>query len=518
MISLTDSLKQQPVITVSLSVVILLFLLLFVVYPDAFQLFIGSIGNEDYSHAILIPFITGYLIWEKRHSLTLEPGSDFKPIILATFGLLLLALSYLANFKSVYGYSIILVAWAVIWFIAGNKSTRKIIIPLALLFFIVPMPVAVHNAISYKLQLVSTDISVEILRWLKISVYQEGNVIDLGSVKLQVVEACSGLRYLLPLIVLAIIISIFYKAPLWRKLMLVVSAIPIAVITNSIRIAINGILVDYVDPSLAEGFSHDFQGWLVFLSAFSILLFEVWFIEKIIFNNPISLRQELSDNVAEPLNTKNTKLGLIITLIIIMFVGLIASKLTSLIPEADLKRSSFSSFPLKINNWTGTISPLKDEYLPVLNLDDYFQGDFVDNLGDTINVYIPYWEDTNTDWYFHNPEVCLPGGGWITESSGKIDIKTKNGQIEKVNRVVMSMGDARMVVYYWFQMRGRVVDDHLMIKPYTVIDHISRGRSDGALVRLINFIQDDEKIDNTDQKLTKFTSELLHILPSYVPD
>ena len=108
-----------------------------------------------------------------------------------------------------------------------------------------------------------------------ISVYLEGNVIDLGSYKLQVVEACSGLRYLFPLVSLSFIAAYIYHGAFWKKAIIFLSSIPITVLMNSFRIGVIGVLVEYGGPGQAEGFLHDFEGWIIFMACIAILVLEM---------------------------------------------------------------------------------------------------------------------------------------------------------------------------------------------------------------------------------------------------
>ena len=98
-----------------------------------------------------------------------------------------------------------------------------------------------------------------------VPVYLDGNVIDLGVYKLQVAEACSGLRYLFPIMSFSYVFAVLYRGPVWHKLVLLLSAVPIAVLMNSVRIGIIGVLVDRYGIGQAEGFLHFFEGWVIFL-------------------------------------------------------------------------------------------------------------------------------------------------------------------------------------------------------------------------------------------------------------
>ncbi len=139
------------------------------------------------------------------------------------------------------------------------------------LVFMLPLPQFLYWKVNTTLQLVSSEIGVSILMLAGVPVYLEGNVIDLGVYKLQVAEACSGLRYLFPIMSFTYVFAVLYRGPVWHKLVLLLLAVPVAVLMNSVRIGIIGILVDRYGIAQAEGFLHIFEGWVIFLSCIAIL-------------------------------------------------------------------------------------------------------------------------------------------------------------------------------------------------------------------------------------------------------
>ena len=216
-----------------------------------------------------------------------------------------------------------------------------------------PLPNFIFNNLSSDLQLISSQIGVAVIRAFGISVYLEGNVIDLGKFQLQVVEACSGLRYLFPLVSLSIIAAFIYQAALWKRVVVVLSSIPITVLMNSFRIGVIGVLVEYGGIEQAEGFLHDFEGWFVFMACLGILLIEMWLLvafgknkQKLSEVFSIELPDELpSDTVYKE---RSISWKYMIPVIFVSVAGLYIGTLNEraeVIPE----RISFSSYPLKID-------------------------------------------------------------------------------------------------------------------------------------------------------------------------
>jgi exosortase len=157
----------------------------------------------------------------------------------------------------------------------------RVFLPLAaILLLTIPLPYTLQAIIAIKLQLISTNLGVAAIELIGVPVFAEGHIIDLGTYKLRVVEACSGLRYLLPLTCISFILGHLYKAPFWKRAVIVVSALPITVLINSFRIALVAVLVDHLDTRMADGFLHQFEGWVVFLIGILLLGFEIIVLER----------------------------------------------------------------------------------------------------------------------------------------------------------------------------------------------------------------------------------------------
>ena len=227
----------------------LLFALLF---HDSYRAMWGMLQAEDYNHCIFVPLIVAYLVWEKRSALGAIPSvpswAGVLPLMLGT------TLYWLGELGGEY-YSIYLGSWFVllglVWAYTGWPKLRVAIFPVCFLISLFPFPNAVTSALTLKLKLVSSQLGVALMRLFGLSAYREGNLIDLGFTKLQVVDACSGLRYFFPLIMLAILLAYYYKAATWKKVLLVLSAVPVSVLTNSLRIASVGLLYQVLGPMVA---------------------------------------------------------------------------------------------------------------------------------------------------------------------------------------------------------------------------------------------------------------------------
>ena len=153
-------------------------------------------------------------------------------------------------------------------------------IPIAFLLFAIPLPYFIDAVLTLRLQLISSELGVFFIRMFGIPVYLDGNIIDMGNYKLQVVEACSGLRYLYPLLSLSFLAAYLFHAPLWQRVLVFLSSIPIAIGMNGFRIGLVGILVDRWGTQMAEGVLHFFEGWVIFLACAVLLAAEMYLLAR----------------------------------------------------------------------------------------------------------------------------------------------------------------------------------------------------------------------------------------------
>src|SRR5215472_4007727 len=218
--------------------------------------------REEYSHGFLIPLVSAYLLWQRRH--LLEPATfrgSWAGVAVAAAGIAILLLGTVASITTVDTYAFVIVLLGTALAVMGWQAFRIALVPLALLFLMNPIPNFFYYNLSAELQLISSQIGVALMRLSGVSVFLEGNVIDLGSYQLQVAEACSGLRYLFPLMTLGVIIAYLFRGPTWMRWLLFLSTVPITIVMNSVRIGLIGVLVDRYGVEQAQGFLHLLEGW-----------------------------------------------------------------------------------------------------------------------------------------------------------------------------------------------------------------------------------------------------------------
>jgi exosortase len=230
------------------------------------------ITDDDMGHGFFGPVVAAWIAWQKREEIL---GQPVKPspwgLLLVVWGAIQLAIATLGAEMFLARTAFLISLVGVIWTIAGTAVLRALAFPLFLLIFMVRLPAIVYNQITFPLQLFASQVAETVLSAIGIPVLREGNVLELASQRLNVVEACSGIRSLLSLTFLSFVYAYFFESRLWIKVAIVVATIPIAILANAGRVTGTGILSEY-KREWAEGFLHSVEGWAVFMIALMALI------------------------------------------------------------------------------------------------------------------------------------------------------------------------------------------------------------------------------------------------------
>lgn len=481
--------------------------------------------SEEYSHGWLIPGISAFLVWQKKNELAqIDVRGSWAGVGIVLFAVFLLFLSQLGTVPALMQYAFIIAICGVVYAYLGWTGFRLVWVALLLLFFTVPLPAFLYNNISAKLQLISSEIGVWVIRQFGITVGLEGNVIDLGTFKLQVVEACNGLRYLFPLMTIGVVVAVFFQAAIWMRLLVFFSTIPITVLMNSFRIGVIGVTVEYWGQAMAEGFLHDFEGWVIFMACFSILFLEMWLLVRVTGDRR-PFREIFGLDLPAPLPTnaqieqQHVPAPLMVAVAVLVLTIVPALTLPQRV-EAIPPRQSFAEFPLKVGDWVGRRDTMEQVYLDALKFKDYIIADYTHPEIGAVNLYVAYYDSQRSGESAHSPRSCLPGGGWHIVDFGQRTIEGAQfaGQPLRVNRAVIELGQTKQVVYYWFQQRGRIITNEYLVKWYLFWDSLTRNRSDGALVRLVAAVPPGADTVVVDDAMARFARDFSGRLDPYVPN
>jgi exosortase len=232
--------------------------------------------DDDYSHGFFVVPLALWFVWERRHALGAAVG---RPTVL---GLVLLVASLLCFLAGQLGselfltrVSVIGVLGGLVLFVAGTQHFRILAFPLAFLLLMVPLPAIVFNHIAFPLQMLASQVGETVIAASGIPVLREGNVLHLPHEALEVAEACSGIRSLMSLLMLAIVLGYFTERRVGARIAIALASVPIAVIANATRVAGTGLASYWISPAAAQGFFHSFSGWIMFVVALvGLLIFQ----------------------------------------------------------------------------------------------------------------------------------------------------------------------------------------------------------------------------------------------------
>ena len=492
-------------------------------------LFWDALGNlwsrwgesEELSHSYFIPIISGWLVWVNREAIIKSIGA---PSIWGLVGLggagLLLLLGQITHIFVLQHLGLVIAIGGLVAGFGGLSLLRATAAPVAFLFFAVPPPYWVVTVLSWKFQQMSSVLGVGMIQMMDIPVFLSGNIIDLGDYKLQVAEACSGLRYLFPFLSLGVMTAYLYRGPLWQKGIIVLSTIPITIIMNSFRIAVTGALVQAYGPSHAEGALHFFEGWVVFLMCL-VALFGVIMLLSYFSKPRIKAMDAIGAPDLQPVppSTGGMKLhvmaaGVVGAMAAIFGLSQVLTTESLIIPERD----RFAQVPEEFEGWSHRIRPMDPTVAEALGADDSIVVNFTGEDKTPFNLYMAYLEAQRDGRSWHSPRQCIPGGGWKIASHDIIKTKTADGKEMAYNRLIIENRNVRQLVYYWYDQRGRNVANEFVMKFWLIFDAVTKKRSDGAMVRLITPVPQGGSIEEADAHLQSIMAEMEDFLPKYVPN
>ena len=485
----------------------------------------------EYSHGPLIPVLSALLFLRqlKEEDIHTGPVNTIPGLVLMVIAIFFGAIGKFSGIEDVVAYALILWVGAILLISFGWSQGKRFWPPVLHLVYMLPLPGVLYFKMSTFLQAISSELGVWFLQLMSVPVFLEGNIIDLGVYKLHVAEACSGLRYLFPILSFSYIFAVLYKGPMWHKAVLLISAAPITVLMNSIRIAIAGWIVDRWGLEHVEGFSHFFEGWVIFMACVGLLFLLAWLMLR--FNpRKMSLTEALDLDTTD-LGKQMARIRLVessrgMILGAVLMVGAAGAWYVRPAPQISVPvRESFATFPTRMGDWqqAGARQILEPNVAKTLGADDYHQVTFVNPMDkNPVNSRVEFfsaWYDDQTKGGTHSPEICLPGAGWEIAWLERVDIAPEIGLTEpfNLNRAVIQKGEYRMVAYYWFEQHGRHIAWDFAAKFWLLWDGFTIGRTDGALVRLITPINQGETEKQAEERLKTMLVETLDVMPRFIP-
>ncbi len=488
--------------------------------------------DENYSHGLLVPFVIGMIVWkewDELKSLAKDPSIMLGSITIISSLFLLFAGTLGAELFTT-RISFVLMLTGIIVYFFGTKVLNLLAVPFALLLLAIPIPQIIFNRIAFPLQIWASQMAVWGIRVFEVPTVRNGNVIDIlpqGStqtISLEVVEACSGIRSLMTLVTLALILAYFTRretrggwanlaAPdLLRAALLMILAVPIAVLTNAARVTGTGILTYYYGKQATESTWHDASGWIVYVVALGLLIGANYLLRKAFGVGEIGI----SDPAPHFNSTRKT--ASIVPVIAAIALGGVAVNWFVNRGEAEVNRKPLSELSTKLGDWSQRGSEIKfgEQVESVLRTTDYTMREYTLSNGRIANIYVGYYASQRSGATYHSPQNCLPGAGWVMRDPQFIDITTADGQTFTANRYIIENGIYNEVMIYWYQGRGRIEASEYNDKVNTIWDSVTRSRSDGSIVRVMTSVGTDEA--TAIKAAVDLSARLAEKLPPFVPE
>ena len=498
-------------------------------FVEGLDALLAAWALPEYSHGPLIPILSALLFLRQLKEYPPEPGpkrNRWVGVTVIIAALALATLGKLSNISDLVAYATILWIGGILLVSFGWTTGKHFWPPVLHLVYMLPLPGVIYYKMTNWLQFISSELGVWFLKLLSIPVFLDGNIIDLGITRLHVAEACSGLRYLFPILSFSYIFAVLYRGPMWHKAVLLISAAPITVVMNSIRIAVAGIIVQNYGLDWLDGFTHFFEGWVIFVACI-LILFGLARIMLMLQPQRMGLAEAL-DLDTDGLMQQAGRLRLIRPSLAMITVAVLMASATlawQALPERGtgvIERSSFSAFPKRIGEWRYTTAPrrLDPRVEGVLGADDYLSVQLNSpNHSGSVELFTAWYADQSKGGV-HSPEICLPGGGWEIAWLERTDLTKSLGWETpfEINRAIIQKGETRMLVYYWFDQKGRKIAWDMEAKYWLMADGVRTGRTDGALVRLTTSIDKNESLETAETRLRGVLDSLLPVLPRFIPE
>ncbi len=491
--------------------------------------------DENYSHGLLVPVVIAFILLREISKLRLARQAPS-----ANYGIPLLLIALALLFAGTLGAELYLQRISLVVFLSaliicffGRRLLWNLWVPLVLLLLSIPVPQLLFNKVAFPLQLWASRLAEVCMSLVGIPAIRNGNIIELvplGTTQvaaLEVVEACSGIRSLMTLAALAVLLAYFTRSgradvigsprellrdPLvWRAFVLVLLAVPIALVTNALRVAGTGVVTYLYGVETAEGAWHDLSGFGVFVIAFILLAISNFVLLRCF---PKSRSAPNTPVVHHPPAPQQ----LVLTVFIMVLSAGVMINWLDQRGEVAMERRSLSRFPIYLDGttMTGIESRFPEATEKVLGASDYVMRDYRSPAGQKLNLYIGYYRSQRTGTTYHSPRNCLPGTGWEMKELDPVEITTADGGTFTANKYMVKRGDYRGLMIYWYQGRGRTNSSEYWDKLGTIADSVLKNRSDGAMVRIMTQVGSDERAAL--EEAVSFSSIVAARLPLYVPN
>jgi len=459
-----------------------------------------------YSYAFLIPVVSTYLVWIRRDQLlAIVPQSHYiSGAVLIVAGVLTLLIGQVGGIKALQQVSLLITLPGMVLWLFGTAVLRALWLPIAFLWFMIPIWEIVTDPLHLPFQSFSANVGVMMLRIVGIPVYQDGVFIHLPNITLEVARACSGVNYLIAVLATSIPLATIVLTTVWKRVVLVLLAMAVSALANSLRVALIGMLAYYDLSGDLHGPYHMLHGVFVSLVGYAVIFGGLWALSRgqqpVVYAGSGRLWNFSWDQV------RIAWIGLAVCL---MLVG--ALRYIDRSQPVPLKQS-LSELSLENAGWIGR------EVFPVEKVQGADQS--------ISRVYHAFFgEDVRLSlWYFESQtqgkELVYPSTDKLHADAGSVRLSISGqGEVE-LNQRFIHDGDRAQMVLFWYDLNGRVLNSPLEVKLYTVLDAVVHDRTNGALVWVAVDLASDDQAgkEQAVATLSRFVSTLYPALDRYLPN
>ena len=496
-------------------------------FHSLYRLLTFEWGKADFFYCYFMPAVICILVWMRRHEFALFPPRPSWAGLIAVFtGIFFLFLGeFGGEYLSLY-LSIWFMAFGMCWVLFGWRKLNVILFPVFLMLTTFPPPRLFYVRINSALQEVSAAIVAKILYWMAVPVFQHGGVLEFSSTRFELTGTYSGLRYVIPIGIAALIITYLGRLRWWKCILVLGAAVPLALILNGLRIAMlsfsllstpNGMVPDWMNESL---------GWATFFLSSGIMIGIAKFlpgrpragaIQKNVPGKAHRGDEFFGSN--PPSDRRTVSIPFIAAIAILAGVfGFMQYRANS--PDYLPRARSFSSFPARIGAFTGERGFLTAELVEELDLTDYVQMTYNSPSGRLIDFYTAWYASQSKGQSIHTPETCMRVGNWRFQDGQecRIDLPGYVASPVRLKKTVLTNGSERWMMYFWFRCRGRNLVNAYELKLFNFLDRLMKRRSDGALIRVMTPIGGSETPTDAETRIQLFLRKALPELDMYLPD
>ena len=404
--------------------------------------------------------------------------------------------------------SFIVVLAGLIYLVGSRSLIQRLWFPLLLLILAIPYEGLGYMSITQTLQLTSSWLAAGILTLLGVPVLLQGNIIDLGTQQLNVVAACSGLRYIASLLIMGVVFCYFFQRRIWKVPILLLSLVPYAILGNALRLATIGIF-----PAFRDGWLHSSLGLSIFVVGFDYLKLINRMVNNLVPEGP---KPTLGKVLSEPIGVTGKSIShvspyLCAALGVVLFGGYLVHSVPQAIAMPPIQ--SLEKFPMQLGSWQGKRQLIvDDQIIQTLHSDSYLEANYVNPTLSPVSLLIVHYNYLGRGKFLHPPTSCFRGAGGIIEASG---VLTPYPDCP-LNYMVVKEGGRTFLVYYWFLLRGHWSDKDIKStsKLANLYDALATRRTDGSLVRLVTPMGEDSAAAHS--RLQFFTEFLKGELPKFI--